>query len=63
MEAIEELNKNKSNYWALTPISFLLRTANIWPEKTAWVHGSKKNNYKQLLSRCKRIASGLKKEA
>ena len=61
MEAIEELNKNKSNYWALTPISFLLRTANIWPEKTAWVHGSKKNNYKQLLSRCKRIASGLKK--
>ena len=61
MEAIEELNKNKSNYWALTPISFLLRTANIWPEKTAWVHGSKKNNYKQLLSRCKRIASGLRK--
>ena len=61
MEAIEELNKNKSNYWALTPISFLLRTANIWPEKTAWVHGAKKNNYKQLLSRCKRIASGLKK--
>ena len=62
MKINEELNKNKSNYWALTPISFLLRTANIWPEKTAWIHGSKKNNYKQLLSRCKKIASGLKKK-
>ena len=62
MKVNEELNKNKSNYWALTPISFLLRTANIWPEKTAWIHGSKKNNYKQLLSRCKKIASGLRKK-
>ena len=48
MKVNEELNKNKSNYWALTPISFLLRTANIWPEKTAWIHGSKKNNYKPV---------------
>ena len=23
--------KNKANYWALTPISFLERTNKIWP--------------------------------
>ena len=30
----QKLEKNDANYTALTPISFLLRTANIWPEKT-----------------------------
>ena len=37
--------KNKANYWALTPISFLQRTNKIWPEKIAWIHGSKNNTY------------------
>ena len=54
------LEKNKANYWALTPISFLVRTANIWPEKTAWIHGSKKNTYKELHTRCLKISNGLK---
>ena len=44
----QRLEKNDANYNALTPISFLLRTANIWPERTAWVHGSKKATYKEL---------------
>ena len=54
------LEKNKANYWALTPISFLVRTANIWPEKTAWIHGSKKNTYEELHTRCLKISNGLK---
>ena len=52
--------KNKANYWALTPISFLERTNKIWPEKIAWIHGSKNNTYKELRSRCLNIANGLK---
>ena len=52
--------KNKANYWALTPISFLERTNKIWPEKIAWIHGSKSNTYKELRSRCLNIANGLK---
>ena len=58
----KNLEKNTANYWALTPISFLLRSANIWPERIAWIHGRKKNTYKQLLSRCLKIASGLRKK-
>jgi len=57
---INKLTKNDANYTALTPISFLLRTANIWPERTAWVHGSKKCTYKELLLRCLKISDGLK---
>ena len=56
----QRLEKNDANYNALTPISFLLRTANIWPERTAWVHGSKKATYKELLLRCIKISDGLK---
>jgi fatty-acyl-CoA synthase len=54
------LEKNDANYTALTPISFLLRTANIWPERTAWVHGAQKATYKELLSRCIKISDGLR---
>lgn len=52
--------KNKANHWALTPISFLERANQIWPEKTAWCHGSKSNTYRELHTRCVKIANGLK---
>ena len=55
------LKKNEANYAPLSPISFLIRSANIWPDKIAWVHGNKNNTYKQLLDRCSSIASGLVK--
>ena len=40
MNTPSNLQKNKANYWALTPISFLERTNKIWPEKNrmdSWV--------------------------
>ena len=60
MNSPSNLKKNKANYWALTPISFLERTNKIWPERTAWIHGSKSNTYKELYTRCLKIAKGLK---
>ena len=57
----KNLEKNEANYAPLSPISFLIRSANIWPDKIAWVHGNKNNTYKQLLDRCSSIASGLVK--
>ena len=56
------LKPNQANYFPLSPISFLTRTANIWPERTAWIHGKKKNTYKQLLEKCTLIASGLRRK-
>ena len=57
----KDLQPNQANYFPLSPISFLTRTANIWPDKIAWIHGKKKNTYKQLLEKCTLIASGLRK--
>ena len=57
----KNLEKNEANYAPLSPISFLIRSANIWPDKIAWVHGNNNNTYKQLLDRCSSIASGLVK--
>ena len=57
----KNLEKNEANYAPLSPISFLIRSANIWPDKIAWVHGNNNNTYKQLLDRCASIASGLVK--
>lgn len=44
----------------LTPISFLSRSAGIYPEKVAVVYGSKRFTYRQLQSRVHQLANGLK---
>ena len=56
------LKKNKANYASLTPISFLERTANIFPNYTSIISEAKKFNWKDTLDRCKLFASSLKKK-
>ena len=56
-----DLEKNSANYCPLTPISFLERSARIFPEKTAVIHGPYSYNYREFHSRCKRLASALKR--
>ncbi len=33
------LDKNKANFVPLSPIGFLLRTAAVYPQRTAVIHG------------------------
>ena len=35
----ENLPKNQANYSPLTPLRFLTRTAEVFPERTAVIHG------------------------
>ncbi|MBI1737459.1 MAG: AMP-binding protein [Candidatus Rokubacteria bacterium] len=44
----------------LTPVSFLRRSAYVWPDKTAVVHGERRYTYRQLEERVNRLASGLR---
>src|SRR5512144_3387256 len=44
----------------LTPVSFLVRSAYVFPEKTAVVHGKRRYTYRQLGERVNRLASGLR---
>ena len=44
----------------LTPVSFLERSAYVFPDKTAVVHGARRYTYRQLQERVNRLASGLR---
>jgi fatty-acyl-CoA synthase len=44
----------------LTPLSFLRRSAYVFPEKEAVVHGSRRYSYRQLEQRVNRLASRLR---
>jgi fatty-acyl-CoA synthase len=44
----------------LTPVSFLRRSAYVFPDKTAVVHGGRRYTYRQFEERANRLASGLR---
>ncbi len=47
----EGLDRNDANHAPLTPLSFLLRTAAIYPNRPAVVHGRLRRTYAELLER------------
>lgn len=53
------LDKNPANYVPLTPLTFLERSASVYPERTAIIHGSRRLNWSQYSERCRRLASAL----
>ena len=53
------LDKRPANFVPLTPISFLERSAMVYPDKTAVVHGPRRFTYAQLYERCCRLAGTL----
>ncbi len=44
----------------LTPVSFLRRSASVFPDKTAIVHGARRYTYRQFEERVNRLASALR---
>src|ERR671922_2032737 len=44
----------------LTPVVFLRRTAYVFPDKTAVVHGERRYTYRQFEERVNRLANGLR---
>jgi fatty-acyl-CoA synthase len=44
----------------LTPVSFLRRSAYVFPDKTAVVHGDRRTTYREFEERANRLASGLR---
>src|SRR5712691_8083319 len=53
------LDKNRANFVPLSPIGFLLRSAAVYPEHTAVIHGERRHTWRQSLERCRRLASAL----
>ena len=54
-----DLDRVEANYHALTPITYLERSAAVYPEKIAVIHGSTRFSYAQFYERCQRLASAL----
>ena len=44
----------------LTPVSFLERSASVFPDKTAIVHGERRYTYREFTERVYRLASRLR---
>ena len=56
----QDLGQTAANFASLTPISFLERSAAVYPDKTAVIHGDLHYSYRELYNRCRRLASALK---
>ncbi|MGB6655232.1 MAG: AMP-binding protein, partial [Xanthobacteraceae bacterium] len=56
-----DLNRNAANFQPLTPLSFLARAAEIYPDQTAIIHGARSWTYREFYARARRLASALVK--
>lgn len=55
------LDQCAANYTALSPISYLERSAFVYPNKIATVNGDVRRTWKETLDRCRQLASALTK--
>jgi fatty-acyl-CoA synthase len=53
------LDRTEANYTALSPLSFIERTAGVYPERTAIVYGARRQTWRETYARCRRLASAL----
>ena len=53
------LEMNPANYVALSPLSFLERSANVYPDHPAVIHGARRYSWSQTYRRCRQLASAL----
>ncbi len=53
------LEKTAANHTPLTPLSFLARAAEVYPERLAVVHGETRYTWRETADRCRRLASAL----
>ena len=54
-----DLTKNAANFAPLTPLTFIERSATVYPERLAVVHGAVRRNWRETYARCRRLASAL----
>jgi len=53
------LEPTAANHATLTPLDFLVRSASVYPEYPAVIHGKVRRNYRETYERCRRLSSAL----
>ena len=54
-----DLGRNAANFQPLTPLTFLARAAEVYPDTTAIIHGARSWKYRDFYARAKKLASAL----
>jgi fatty-acyl-CoA synthase len=54
------LDKNEANFVALSPLSFIERSASVYPDRIAVIYGSRRQTWRDTYARCRRLASALR---
>jgi fatty-acyl-CoA synthase len=54
-----DLAPNEANFVPLSPLSFLERSASVFPDKVALIYGDVRQTWQQTYQRCRRLASAL----
>ena len=57
----DQLPRNAANFAAMSPLSFIARAAEVYPQRLAVVHGSLRRNWGELYRRCRQLASALQR--
>ena len=53
------LDKNAANFVALSPLSFIERTALVYPDRLAVIYGARRQTWAQTYARCRQLAHAL----
>ncbi len=53
------LDKNAANFVALSPLSFIERSATVYPDRLAVIYGTRRQTWAQTYARCRQLAHAL----
>jgi fatty-acyl-CoA synthase len=57
----QDLPRNEANFTPISPLSFIERTAEVYPDRLAIVHGALRQTWSQTYTRARQLASALQK--
>ncbi|MDE1999767.1 MAG: acyl-CoA synthetase [Burkholderiales bacterium] len=57
----QHLPRNEANFASLSPLSFIERTAEVYPDRLAIVHGTLRQTWGETYRRCRQLASALQR--
>lgn len=57
----EHLDRNRANFVPLSPLSFIARTAAVYPDRAAIVYGERRYTWRECHRRCVQLAAALRR--
>jgi fatty-acyl-CoA synthase len=55
----QDLPRNPANFSAMSPLAFIERSAEVYPRRTAVIHGELRRTWAELYARCRQLAGAL----